>query len=527
MKKNIALLLITAMLMPTAAISVAAEEIPNIDKNIEADTDGITIYPNETIDTQELAAITSLTDKDGNDIPVEISKVNNSGTWKGSFVQDKPYLIRRADGKALETDKDYSLSIGDGVGAFKKIFRLDLIFSDDFSGEGNNSSADNMKMKWVNYNNQTEFKHPDVALEDGALYIDASIEGRLVPVNYEEMLDLKNCTAKFDVTAATGSDRKFAPTFTKREDTGDMCDSHTEYEVQNKQIRVRMNNCLVWDNNSGTYTPNAWHGDYTYDNGECTYGTTETYKFTGDGLKYSLYRNGVRLAANKETDEQYSAGGAFVFRTFGNSKVYLDNVIITRMYEYIDVKTDLSEPCDVNQESVTLIVGDAFDAATLTNESVSIKVGEVDFTDFTVEAAGNNKIKISFTDELQYKTKYTISLDNSIAAKNIRKYEYATTDFTTIAPPFDLTSFEEKAGEISAVISNNRYENAVNCIATVVCYDENNKILAISGGKYEIAIGDDVTISYAKPDTAVRAQCFVWDNFTDMSTLLEGYCNFE
>ena len=99
--------------------------------------------------------------------------------------------------------------------------------------------------------------------------------------------------------------------------------------------------------------------------------------------------------------------------------------------------------------------------------------------------------------------------------------EYTPVKVKTMDPPFDLSSFEKTSDKFKAVIKNNRVLAPVVCMTTICQYDADNRLISVAGGKYTVAMGDDEAVESNITSGAVKAKCFVWNNFTDMDTLFE------
>lgn len=491
---------------------------------ISVDTDGIMLYPSAGVNLSMMAQMTTLVDGDGVNIPVAVEKVIDSENYHNTFVQDAPYIIKRADGQELETDKSYTLTIKPGVissdftsvssASFVKTFELVNVFSDDFSGD--------LKWEWVHTNpDMGRWSNNTMEIAGGKLEVtlgdkNNSDEVRLVPKDYKNMLDLENCTVKFDFNSVdstySGNWTRFG--FTSKEDLSDSKDSHGEFHLQNGVLRVYVN-AESFD----------WTNDVVYDKDTFVSCKEVTCKYVGDGLEYSFYNDkGIRLAKKAETNEKYKAKGAFSILFYGNTggKYTLDNVKITRMIEYVDVVPEVSENCDIDMDSMLLIVDKPFDVDTVSKDAVSITEGDKPYTDFTVEAVDEQTIKVNFGKELQYKTEYSIQLADTIVLNDVASYRFNAAKFKTIVPPFDLDSFVLDGNEVKATLKNNRSDSPVSCVTTVACYDENNMILGVvNGGKYELYKKDTKYVKMTVPTGTKKAVCYVWDNFTSMGTMFE------
>ena len=146
---------------------------------------------------------------------------------------------------------------------------------------------------------------------------------------------------------------------------------------------------------------------------------------------------------------------------------------------------------------------------------------------FDITATSPNTIEIDFTNALEYKAEYTLTLTDSFELLSGEGFAFEGVTFNTIPPAFNMASFEADESNVSAKLENLRVEEPVSCIATVVIYNENNKMLNIQGGKYTIAKGESVTIATPKVEGATKAKCFVWDSLLNMETVFDVALDLE
>lgn len=341
-------------------------EIENLtfSENINADTDGITVYPSKDVNTDDMARRVTLKDGNGTTIPVKVEKVVNHEGYKSEFVQNKPYIIKKADGNELAADTDYYLTIASGVVSndeaavsvsdVTKAFKLVDVLSDDFSGD--------LNWQLVHSNPSTDYwSNNTIEVKDGKLHIklgDVNDPGeqRLVPLNYKDMFDLQDCTVKFDFNAldATYSDNWARFGFTKSEKADDIKDAHGEFHLQPTAIRIYVN---------------AANNNWTYVTTDMATQIEDTYKFVGDGKEYSIYRNGVRVASRAEDDDAYKAQGAFAMLFCGNANTEytLDNVKITRM-------TEIEKELKINTVEITADNASKDSVSGLTKANITAKI---------------------------------------------------------------------------------------------------------------------------------------------------------
>lgn len=331
---------------------------------INADTDGITVYANKAVDTKVMNELVTLKDENGTVIPTKVEKVVNHEGYKSEFVQNKPYIIKKADGNELAADTDYYLTIASGVVSndeaavsvsdVTKAFKLVDVLSDDFSGD--------LNWQLVHSNPSTDYwSNNTIEVKDGKLHIklgDVNDPGeqRLVPLNYKDMFDLQDCTVKFDFNALdatyNGNWARFG--FTKSEKADDIKDAHGEFHLQPTAIRIYVN---------------AANNNWTYVTTDMATQIEDTYKFVGDGKEYSIYRNGVRVASRAEDDDAYKTQGAFAMLFWGNANTEytLDNVKITRM-------TEIEKELKINTVEITADNASKDSVSGLTKANITAKI---------------------------------------------------------------------------------------------------------------------------------------------------------
>jgi len=492
----------TALMMSAAG---AYDAGLNVVSDFEADTDGIVIYFDKEVDEDLIKNAVELTEAGTIVTDFEVKKVSYINEYKNNQSKTPAYKIEKSDSFAIDTK--YSLKINEWLeskdgstldGDFEKIFEIEEILIDDFSSDTSKWTLVQTNGNSVYHGNNT------LSIKDGKLQLltgeKNSYNHALLPADYANMFSLEDYTVEFDYTTINDGDAyqfiSFGLTTKVLPDINNF--NLPRFQVQDGGVRAYL-------------TGNSKY-EYTKDSSEAA-----NYKFVAKDNRYVLYVNDKKMY--DYTTDELDAVGAFGIIVYGNNAEYhFDNFKITKMTESITVKT-AKEEYDIN-EDVVINLGSEIDVSMLDNSYINVKTGDTEIRNFELSAVDSNSINIHFTKPLEYKTEYTISISDELPAVGKNSYKYDDAFFTTIPPAFDLESFVNKNGTVTAVIKNNREETPVNCIATVVLYDDNNKMIGIEGGKYEVELGKDDEIKIDVGD-AVSAKCYVWSDFVSMDTLFE------
>ena len=471
--------------------------------NFEADTECITIYPGGDTSVSELEGTITLKEN-GETVAftVEEVKTHDSNvnafdyTANTNFSQAKSYKVKKQGGFSCDTS--YFIDIA--AANYSKSFVIEEILSDDFSNDTS---------KWTlaqESGNSVYWGSNTMEIVDGALQVTTgaacSYLHPLLPANFKNMVNLEDYTIQFDIrslTALTGSDYYFKFGLTTN---GVMPTIGSKDEAK---YSVRADKYMSVQMMGGAST---WVEDATVDEANATF------KMVAKDNRNVLFADGIKFA--DWTSNSYDAKGVFGISFQKDNAVYeIDNVIMTRVVEAVQAEVDKAE-YDISDE-VIVTLSNAYDTTALDKKLIT--VSEVE--GFEVAPIDEYSFKLTFTSPLEYKTKYTISISEDLPAVGMTNYKYGSVSFTTIPPAFDLESFKNDNGTLKAVLKNNREADGVSCIATIVMYDADNKMIGINGGVKSIALGEDDDVTLAVDSNAATAKCYIWDSFSGLNTIFE------
>ena len=471
----------------------------------EADINEIVIYTSTAVSESVLAAAVVL-EEDGNTVnDVTVEKVTVlSGCIKSSdYKYDNAYRIKKDGG--FDVGAVYRLTIS-GLpsqdGTWSKAFKINSIYVNDFSDE--------TRVDWeFKQTNPSTTYHGDnkAAVEGGVMKIttgEKNSENHILTFDYDNMLNCSDYTIEFDFTPVEASSGNWIRMGVSN-DFKTAASSAAGFHLQSGTIRT-----YVIPNGS------SFNWSHIANFGKPAVGVTGRYKMIIKDGRYLLYVDGEKYTDYKVRDTATS--GAFAIRFFQNSSQFIiDNLKITKGVQMIDVFADKDE-YDITDD-VTLSFGTETNIDTIVKDNFIVKDGENNIEDFEVEAVDAYTAKIKFKKE--YKKNYTIEVGSGVESVEYGACEYTPVKVKTIDPPFDLSSFEKTSDKFKAVIKNNRVLEPVVCMTTICQYDADNRLISVAGGKYTVAMGDDEAVESRITSGAVKAKCFVWNNFTDMDTLFE------
>ena len=471
----------------------------------EADINEIVIYTSTAVSESVLAAAVVL-EEDGNTVnDVTVEKVTVlSGCIKSSdYKYDNAYRIKKDGG--FDVGAVYRLTIS-GLpsqdGTWSKAFKINSIYVNDFSDE--------TRVDWeFKQTNPSTTYHGDnkAAVEDGVMKIttgEKNSENHVLTFDYDNMLTQSDYTIEFDFTPVEASSGNWIRMGVSN-DFKTAASSAACFHLQSGTIRT-----YVIPNGS------SFNWSFIANFGKPAVGVTGRYKMIIKDGRYLLYVDGEKYTDYKVRDTATS--GAFAIRFFQNSSQFIiDNLKITKGVQMIDVFADKDE-YDITDD-VTLSFGTETKIDTIVKDNFTIKDGENNIEDFEVEPIDAYTAKIKFKKE--YKKNYTIEVGSGVESVEYGACEYTPVKVKTMDPPFDLSSFEKTSDKFKAVIKNNRVLAPVVCMTTICQYDADNRLISVAGGKYTVAMGDDEAVESNITSGAVKAKCFVWNNFTDMDTLFE------
>ena len=464
----------------------------------------ITVKLDSSVDVSVLEPEITLT-CDGVDVPVTAVAVTTPGSDTGVTYTDAVarsgyvYTLTPEAG-VMETDKVYNLIIGDN---FDKKFKVQEILKADFSSEADLD-------KFTTYQNGTA--HTNVlSIDNGRMKVDNNGNNHvgkiaLVPANYQTFADYTNCTIEFDAefySVSSGYTSLFGPGVIDNYVNKGSWAGFFGWQNGIMQLRDGTNRPFTGFF-GGTSNPQIMNG---------------TYKVVPRTGVAEMYYNDYRVA--DYAHESFTTNNAFAFNLQNTGAViYLDNVAITRYVEYMPISIEEKDYDTLPEIMVDL--GCKADMSLFDESYVTVWNGDTKVEGLNVESVDDDTLKITFTTPLEYKTEYTVTLNSKLPALGMAQTEWGEASFKTIPPTFDLLYFENDNGTLKAELKNYRETNGAKCIATIVMYDANNVMLtARVGGIKNVALGDTTKIELDIVPEAVKAKCYVWDNFTDMTTLFE------
>lgn len=471
----------------------------------EADINEIVIYTSTAVSESVLAAAVVL-EEDGNivnDVIVEKVTVLSGCIKSSDYKYDNAYRIKKDGG--FNVGAVYRLTIS-GLpsqdGTWSKAFKINSIYVNDFSDE--------TRVDWeFKQTNPSTTYHGDnnAVIEDGVMKIttgEKNSENHVLTFDYDNMLTQSDYTIEFDFTPVEASSGNWIRMGVSN-DFKTAASSAAGFHLQSGTIRT-----YVIPNGS------SFNWSFIANFGKPAVGVTGRYKMVIKDGRYLLYVDGEKYTDYKVRDT--ATVGAFAIRFLQNNlKFTFDNLKITKGVQMIDVFADKDE-YDITDD-VTLTFGTETKIDTIVKDNFTIKDGENNIEDFEVEAVDAYTAKIKFKKE--YKKNYTIEVGSGVESVEYGACEYTPVKVKTMDPPFDLSSFEKTSDKFKAVIKNNRVLEPVVCMTTICQYDADNRLISVAGGKYTVAMGDDEAVESRITSGAVKAKCFVWNNFTDMDTLFE------
>ena len=468
-------------------------EIPNLENYITIKENG------ETIDNNSLT----------------VNKIEQASNYHSSFIKDTIYSIKNTDGFKIGEEYNLVINTDEGI-LFDKSFSLENYFSEDFS-------EDKGDMLFVHTNPSTTWQGNNTAeVKDGVLEVRTgaknSYEPVLVSENYKDMLDTEDYTAEFDVEAVDcgNSANFFKLGFTTNGSLNDVNNTNklVRFHFQEKCIRTY----VVGD--GGFIT--AINVDDTLSSGSQKYTHV---KLVGNGTRQTLYVNGIRCS-DYDSVNCAPAKGVFAMIFLGDNATYrIDNYKLTKTIECVNVTAD-KEQYDVT-DNVVLSIDDSFDTESFAKDLISVESSDGTAVEFEATANDDNTITLNFSNPLEYKTDYIVKIDSGLVLNGKKGYSFKRCSFKTIPPAFDLDDFSAADGFARAVIKNNRSEDAVTSVTTLVFYDEHNMMLGVAGGKSTLSLGEAKTVERAIPNGTKLVKCYVLDNYVSLNTMFEETISIE
>ena len=440
---------------------------------------------------------------------ITVNKIEQASNYHSSFIKDTIYSIKNTDG--FKIGEEYNLVINTGgETVFDKSFYLENYFSEDFSEDSGN-------MLFVHSNPSVTWQGNNTAeVKDGALEIRTgeknSYEPVLVSENYKDLMSAEDYTAEFDaeVIDKGNSSNFFKVGFTTSASLNDVNNT-------NKLVRFHFqSNCIrTYVVGDGGFIA-AINVEDTLSSGSQKYTHV---KIVGNGTRQTLYVNGIRCS-DYDSVNCAPAKGAFAMIFLGDNATYrIDNYRLTKMVECVNVTAD-KELCDVT-DKVVLSVEDSFDTESFTQDLISVESSDGNAVKFEATADDEHTITLNFSSPLEYKTEYNVQINRELVLKDKKSYSFRMCSFKTIPPSFDLDSFSVTDGLAYAVIKNNRSEEPVTSVITLVFYDEHNMMIGITGGKNTLSIGEEKTIEHTAPNGTRLVKCYVLDSYASLNTMFE------
>jgi len=486
---------------------------------IEADQTGVTVYPSKEINIETLAQYIDLLQ---NGVKVEnilYERVRTvSGYSSSTWASPVSYTIKPAQG--LMCDAVYQLIIHAGLTSFDELAELSIeyhksfmvqeLLSDDFSSY-NTEKPVTGAWNYVQLSTNPAYYGSATVSGDGCLQIATGSSNSssiaFVHSDYANQKSWSDYTMEYDFTpvnkGSSGSYYRLALFTDKPIDNL----NRLAFHPQENGIRIYSD------------------GNYKFQSYNLSVGGTYRFKHVLQGKHYQTYINGAKVI-DYTNENGYTAAGAPEIILFGNNATYqFDNIKITKMVEAVDVSVDGQDTKNVAVDApLTLKFSKDINLNTLQTTCFSIQnAGE-----FTVKAIDTNTVQIDFAQPLAYKTEYTITISDSLKPVQSGNYIYSELTFKTLPSAFDLDSFTFENGVAKAIIKNNRKPEDVTFMATIAIYNQNNKMLDIAGGIYNLSEGETQTIEkdfqqLVADGTYVK--CYVWDGMDRMKTLFEKEIN--
>ena len=346
----------------------------------EADTECLTIYPSAEVNADELEAAITL--KEGGvevDVTVEAVKTHDYDndafdyTANTNFSQAPSYKIKKTGG--FECEKIYEITIGGLMSAddsallkngYRKLFKLEELFADDFSGDTSKWTLDAQES-----GNSTYWGSNTMNVVDGALQITTgaacSYLNPLLPADWKNMVNLEDYTVQFDVKSPTeASDGYFQFGLTTSTGLAVIDGLTSKYAVRRDKL------IAVDIAGSSTYA-----GDAIVDEANATF------KMVAKDNRNVLFIDGVKFA--DWTNDSYDAKGVFGISFNTDNTVYtIDNVIMTKLVDLTDVTELTINEFEADTECITIYPSAEVDVDELA-AAITLKEGANE-VDVTVEA---------------------------------------------------------------------------------------------------------------------------------------------
>jgi len=204
-----------------------------------------------------------------------------------------------------------------------------------------------------------------------------------------------------------------------------------------------------------------------------------------------------------------------------------DGFVFTEKYEFRNLLEieDIVENREVSNDFGNGYINLTFkNEVSINKDDILIKNPEGEEIDFNVEVSGKNAL-ITFVNEYDYENEYTLIVKKSILSKahGDLKFETDMVYSFKLKDILSVSAFKKNSGGYSAKISNNTDE-AIEVFVTIAIYDEKGRVLNTVFDVYNIAKGEQKTVSakLTQAAGAKKAKVFVLSNQPELDTMYKA-----
>ena len=524
--KKISILVVAIMLFQLLSTVAFAETNPVVGFN--ADTSGIYLY-GSTLTTDMLED--SVLKKGAETVNYTVSEIgiteameNYSTSSVTNMIPATSKVFKLAPVAGIETGQVYSLSVKSGGSTvYSKTFFLKSLFSDDFSS---NTAA--------NYSGQGT-----KTVNAGALEIrgnDRYNEYRnIYPSTYENFYNETDYTFEFDFIPAVENSSigiAFDATAIPTPDNADAkfifdgSDGAAYYSGVFSAHNANHRLPTPWFSdpsqvNKGLEAGRTYHIKAAFQEGNKNLGVYLSSVVNGTEVEYKLYDWNVN-----------SDGGAFAFLVNLKGEampeagpyVTFDNVSVTKVLDVVDFQIENSEsypsgneiildaPCTVDSDSL-----DVSDFSVYTGTGVD----KVELNISGVTSVDSDSVKLTLEQNIKNKVGYTLDVVGSLKSEG-KEVVFRGVSFTVEPNEIDVESITKSENTYTAILKNYRAAETT-VFATLAAYDENNKLIGISGGNYTLATDtaeENRKITLTAAD-ASYVKCYILNGLANINTIAE------